>query len=88
MNKVVVDPADELALYTAVNSASLTGGWAPLAAACTSAKKNSAIDPKRYKRANFSSVFRGTKLFLIEKGSDGKDYIAAINNAKRSKNPS
>lgn len=74
-------------LRNAVEASMRDDGWAVLAAAGSSAKRVSSIDPRNYGAKNFPVLFEATGLFDIVRPKDGQPLIADKLNLDRAKTP-
>lgn len=74
-------------LRNAVEASMRDDGWAVLAAAGSSAKRVSSIDPRNYGAKNFPALFEATGLFDIVRPDGGQPLIADKINLDRAKTP-
>jgi uncharacterized LabA/DUF88 family protein len=74
-------------LRNAVEASMRDDGWAVLAAAGSSAKRVSSIDPRNYGAKNFPALFEATGLFDIVRPPTGQPLIADKSNLDRAKTP-
>jgi len=74
-------------LRNAVEASMRDDGWAVLAAAGSSAKRVSSIDPRNYGVKNFPALFEATGLFDIVRPAGGQPLISDKANLDRAKTP-
>ena len=74
-------------LRNAVEASMRDDGWAVLAAAGSSAKRVSSIDPRNYGVKNFPALFEATGLFDIVRPAGGHALISDKRNLDRAKTP-
>lgn len=76
-----------MALRGGVEASARDDGWALLAAAGNSARRQGSIDPRNYGVKGFTALFEKTKLFEIIKSESGEAYIADKRNKGRAPLP-
>ena len=74
-------------LRGAVEASARDDGWALMATAGSTAKRQAPIDPRNYGVANFTKLFEATGLFDVVKTADGKVYVADKRNKDRGPKP-
>jgi uncharacterized LabA/DUF88 family protein len=74
-------------LRNAVEASMRDDGWAVLAAAGSSAKRVSSIDPRNYGVKNFPALFEATGLFDIVRPAGAQPLISDKTNLDRAKTP-
>lgn len=74
-------------LRNAVEASMRDDGWAVLAAAGSSAKRVSSIDPRNYGMKNFPALFEATGLFDIVRPAGAQPLISDRSNLDRAKTP-